>query len=238
MTVMLQPLAGLDLLRERRREVGVPDPRQAAQTQRQQQRQGMVWAGLLLAGVAGLGVLLTLRHQLVLVELERVSLVETKLAELQANLESARGRLTKTQAENKALAKALVGTRSGSALLRQLQLLVPQGVQLREVNATGNDALTIVGASRDPQSFARLNALQLQLQASPLLDPSAVKLTKAERQPSDDKDPDLAGKVRFEISAKFSDAMPLVEEALVLRELGADGLARRLQLLERERLLQ
>lgn len=237
MTPQLDLAAGLDLLRERRLELGLAEPVQELRQRRSLLRQGLNWAGVIVAAVAVVGLAATLRHQVVLVELDRVALVEAKLAELQVELDASRQAVNKQQLENRTLATALVGTRSGSALLRQLQLLVPQGVQLREVKAIGPEALTIVGAARDPQSFARINALELQLEASPLLVANQVKLNRATRQPADFSDPELAGKVQFEIAATLSKPLPVAQEAAVLRQLGADGLVRRLQLLQRERLL-
>jgi type IV pilus assembly protein PilN len=92
--------------------------------------------------------------------------------------------------------------------------------------------------AREPQAFARVNALELQLQQSPLLQADQVKLLKASRRASDDQNPELAGQVGFELSARLSKALPVAQEAAILRQLGADGIVRRLQLLERENLLQ
>lgn len=239
MTLELDLSRGVDLLRERRLELGIPEPAQVQRQHRRQLSQGLVWAAAIVGGVSLLGVVLSLRHQFVLVSLDRVAVVEAKLAELQLNLDRSRQAVTKVQTENRALADGLVGTRSGSALLRQLQLLVPQGVQLRDIkNPDGTDNLTILGAARDPQAFARVNALELLLEQSPLLQADQVKLVKASRVPNDDRDPELAGKVLFEISATLSKALPAAQEAAILRQLGADGTVRRLQLLERENLLQ
>lgn len=233
------PALGLDLLRERRLELGLPDPLVELRESRHLLRQGLVSAGGLVALVALLGLAASFRYQLVLVELDRVAVVEAKVAELQVTLDQARRSVAALQQQTRLLANALVGTRSGSALLRQLQLLVPQGIQLRDVKTAGRDALTIVGVARDPQSFARINALELQLEASPLLVAPQVRLNKATRQAADANagDPQLADKVLFEISATLSPPLPAVQEAAVLRQLGADGMVRRLQLLERERLL-
>ncbi len=239
MSLELDPSCGVDLLRERRLELGIPEPAEVQRQHHRQLRRGLVWAAAIVGGVSLLGVVLNLRHQFVLVSLDRVSVVEAKLAELQINLERSRQVVTKVQMENRALADGLLGNRSGSALLRQLQLLVPQGVQLREIkNPDGTDGLTITGAARDPQAFARVNALELQLEQSPLLQADQVKLVKASRRPNDDRDPELAGKVLFEISAKLSKPLPAPQEVEILRQLGADGTVRRLQLLERENLLQ
>jgi type IV pilus assembly protein PilN len=239
MSLELELSRGVDLLRERRLELGIAEPEQVQRQHRRQLYQGLVGAGAIVAGVSLLGLVVSLRHQFVLVSLDRVAVVEAKLAALQQDLDRSRLKGSQVKAENRALADGVVGTRSGSALLRQLQLLVPQGVQLLELkNPDGGDSLTLVGVAREPQAFARVNALELQLQQSPLLQADQVKLLKASRRASDDPNPELAGTVGFELSARLSKALPAAQEAVILRQLGADGIVRRLQLLERENLLQ
>ncbi|MEB3326077.1 MAG: PilN domain-containing protein, partial [Synechococcus sp.] len=180
MSAQLDLAAGLDLLRERRRELGLAEPQELLARQRGQLVRGCGWAMLLVGGVALLGVLLTVRAQSVLASLDREALVEAKVAELEQALNGRNKSLEQLSSANRNLASALVAIRSGSALMRDLQLRVPQGVRLREVKILA-DSLEIKGEARDPLSFARINALQLQLARSPLLDPQGVVLTQAER---------------------------------------------------------
>ena len=180
MSAQLDLVAGVDLLRERRRELGLADPQELRASQWSQLVRGCGWAMLLVGGVALVGVLLTMRAQSVLASLDREALVEAKVAELEQALNGRRGSLEKWGSANRTLANALVANRSGSALMRDLQLRVPQGVRLREVKIL-TDSLEFKGEARDPLSFGRINALQLQLARSPLLDPQGVVLSQAER---------------------------------------------------------
>jgi type IV pilus assembly protein PilN len=141
------------------------------------------------------------------------------------------------QAANQALAQGLLSVRSGSALLRDLQLRVPRGVQLTEVKQQdGGQGLLLKGVAVGRQPFALINALQLELKRSPLLDPNRINLTKASRGKADAQ-PGSGRDVDFEITTRFRPPIQPLGEKQILQQLGADGLARRLDLLQREGLL-
>lgn len=236
MSAQLDLAAGLDLLRERRRELGLAEPQELLARQRGQLVRGCGWAMLLVGGVALLGVLLTVRAQSVLASLDREALVEAKVAELEQALNGRNKSLEQLSSANRNLASALVAIRSGSALMRDLQLRVPQGVRLRVVKILA-DSLEIKGEARDPLSFARINALQLQLARSPLLDPQGVVLTQAERIRGEATQAMGTNQVGFQLTARLRPPLAAGQEALILRQLGADGMVRRLQLLQSEGLL-
>lgn len=236
MSAQLDLVAGVDLLRERRRELGLADPQELRASQRSQLVRGCGWAMLLVGGVALVGVLLTVRAQSVLASLDREALVEAKVAELEQALNGRRRSLEKLGSANRTLANALVANRSGSALMRDLQLRVPQGVRLREVKIL-TDSLEIKGEARDPLSFGRINALQLQLARSPLLDPQGVVLSQAERIRGEGSQAMGSNQVGFLVTARLRPPLAAGQEALILRQLGADGMVRRLQMLKGEGLL-
>lgn len=236
MSAQLDLAAGLDLLRERRRELGQAEPQELLARQRGQLVRGCGWAMLLVGGVALLGALLTVRAQSVLASLDREALVEAKVAELEQALNGRNKSLEQLSSANRNLASALVAIRSGSALMRDLQLRVPQGVRLREVKFLA-DSLEIKGEARDPLSFARINALQLQLARSPLLDPQGVVLAQAERIRGEATQAMGTNQVGFQLTARLRPPLAASQEALILQQLGADGMVRRLQLLQGEGLL-
>ena len=99
--------------------------------------------------------------------------------------------------------------------------------------------------SRDPQAFARINALQLQLKRSPLVDPNAVTLVKAARAAAEANASSLPANaaalgpapVGFELLVNFRPPISPLAEKQILTQLGAEGLVRRLNLLQREGLL-
>ena len=171
-------------------------------------------------------------------EIDRLLPVQALADGLQARLQGERRRLRLLQRGNQALAAGLVAVRSGSALLEDLRRRTPAGVQFTEVKVEPA-LLQLKGRATDPQAFARINALQLALQASPLFQPQGVQLVKANR----DEAPSGAGTatgagargrqpVVFELTAAFADR-PALLDGEQLRALGADGMAQRLLLLQR-----
>ena len=171
-------------------------------------------------------------------EIDRLLPVQALADGLQARLQGQRRRLRLLQRGNQALADGLVAVRSGSALLEDLRRRTPAGVQLTEVKVEPA-LLHLKGRATDPQAFARINALQLALQASPLFQPQGVQLIKANRDEAASGAGTAAGAgaswrqpVVFELTAAFADR-PALLDGDQLRALGADGMAQRLLLLQR-----
>ena len=86
----------------------------------------------------------------------------------------------------------------------------------------------------DPQAFRRVNALSLAMARSPLFVPAAIKVMKLSRDGG--SQPASAEPVQWQITATFAVLQPK-QQLEVLQQLGAQGLARRLQLLQRVGLL-
>jgi type IV pilus assembly protein PilN len=235
--------APLDLLREPRLEQGLPDPAALAAQRRRLVLRGSLIGGALLALALAVTALLMLRQQQLQAELERLAGVEAEVQAAETRLTAARGKLKTLTTANRALVNGLVTARSGSALMRDLQTRVPQGVQLTAAEVpSGGQRLRLVGAAADPQAFARINALQIELARSPLLTPASVSLLKAARSDARTAIPGVpkgpAGLVTFEITAQFRPSLPPAAELQILRALGARGMAERLQLLAAEGLLR
>ncbi|MCP9785205.1 PilN domain-containing protein, partial [Cyanobium sp. N5-Cardenillas] len=136
--------------------------------------------------------------------------------------------------------EGLTTLRTSSALLAELQLRTPEGVQLKSAEAEG-DNLVLKGQALDPLAFARINALQLELARSPLLKSKGVTLVKLERVPAAPPVPGQTGPVpaaavSFELSGPFATLAP-ARQLVVMRQLGSEGMARRLQLLQAEGLI-
>lgn len=229
----------LDLLRERRQELGIDSMSSLAGLRDQLLRRGaLIGAGLL--GAAGLiSGAVYLRYQYVRGELARLAPIETEFKALSEANASRDAALRKLLATNRQLAEALTTVRTSSALLTDLQLRTPEGVQLSSAEVRG-PSLVLKGQSTDPLAFGRINALQLELKRSPLLDPKGVSLVKSERIAQQDEGQKLAGlspPVSFEINGPF---VPLAarRQLEIMGQLGSDGMARRLQLLQKEGLIQ
>lgn len=227
-----------DLLREKRRAMGLAEPAEEARQTRETVLKGAV-IGIALVGVAlGMAVLVVLRRGMLAAEIANLSAVETEVEQFETRLRAEQARLGTVQAANQALVQGLLSVRSGSAVLRDLQLRVPRGIQLTEVKQQGDGKdLLIKGVAAGRQPFALINALQLELKRSPLLDPASVRLQKASREQPDGQQPGASRDVSFEINLQFRPAIQPLAEKQILEQLGATGLARRLALLQREDLL-
>ena len=220
----------LDLLRETRLAQGLPDPNIAAAAQRRVLLQGTLIGTLLLLASVSVTAVLMVRQQMLSTELDRLALVEAEVQAADGRLAAERTTLKTIKRTNQTLQEGLVNARSGAALLRDLQQRVPTGVQLTNVDwqPLGN-SLRLEGLAANPLAFARINALQIELGHSPLLEPNSAQLVKAARE-----DSATTSLVSFELTARFRPSLPATAELQLLDELGATGMARRLQLLQAE----
>lgn len=229
--------APFDLLRDKREELGLPEPAQAREDTRRTLINGVVIGSGLLGLALGITGLLFLRGFFVKAEIDRLAPVEAEEKQLQARLTASQTKLAALQGRNKQLVEGLIGTRSSSALMRDLQLRVPEGVQLTDAQQQ-EGGMVLKGRASDPEAFVRINALQLDLKRSPLLDAAeGVTLLKASRDRSGPNEKGAAPAVAFELRFAFREAIPPASEKLILEQLGAEGLSRRFALLQKENLL-
>ena len=227
-----------DLLHEKRQSLGLPEPVEEARQTRDTLFKGALIGSAMVGLALGLAGLVLLRSELLSSEIGNLSSVEADVKSFEARLQAEQARLGTVKAANQALVQGLLSVRSGSAVLRDLQLRVPRGVQLTDVKQGGDgQTLQIKGLAVGRQPFALINALQLELKRSPLLDPSRVTLVKASREPADPQQAGSGRDVSFEISGRFRPAIQPLAEKQILEQLGAAGLAQRLALLQREQLL-
>ncbi len=167
---------------------------------------------------------LALRQQQLTEALAGLRGISAEVELLETRVTKARRAKAQVQRSSEGLAKGLVAVSSGSALLTQLMAVTPEGVQLTEVRAQG-DGLVLKGLALDPQAFRRVNSLSLLLAQSPLVEPRSVKVVQLQR------DGDAGSGVNWELSARFG-ALPAPRMLQVLQALQADGLAKRLRLLQ------
>ncbi len=238
----------LDLLRERRRLLGQESLSGTLVQRRSLLLRGALIGLALAGGMLLLAAALLVQKGLLQAQMGQLEVYEDQAAALQSELLGRRRKLGQIQHTNRALVTALTSGRSSSALLTALQLSTPAGVQLRSVDASGAN-LVLKGQAYDPLALQRINALQLQLQRSPLLAGPALRLKKVERQPSEPvaagrstgassglKPAPQPGPLAFELSVPFAPLDP-PRQLELLGRLGSEGMARRLQLLRAEGLL-
>lgn len=242
----------LDLLRERRQELDL-EPISGLLVQRPALlRRGLVIGGLILGASLGLCGFLLIWHQLLKARMGQLVRYEADVEQLTKTLVGHRAALKKVKDSNDLLVKRLSDVRSSSALLADLQLRVPEGVQITAVQMVGTDQLRLEGVARDPVAFGRVNAMELVLRQSPLFAAKGVTLGKVERVPAQQLNVPVSGPVqaggqppklelpsavRFEMTAALT---PLAASRLVavMEGLQAEGMTRRLALLQREGLLK
>ena len=221
----------LDLLEQRRLQLGIAPDRPLA-IRPLLLRSGAIGGGLI-AFLLAAGVLLSLRQaqlRQAVSELQPQAAASERLR-LEGEAQSRLGRSLK-QANSK-LAEALVAVPSGSAWLSALAQIVPSGLQLTSAIVNGRE-LSLEGVASDPNGFIRINALQLGLQRSPLFVADAVALQDARRLNPGQAEP--SGSIRFRLKARFGDQVPLLNEQQ-LQALGAAGMAHRLRVVQKLRVL-
>ena len=210
-----------DLLQQRRLELGLPlEPAPAPPLFSLVQRGGI--AGVVLLALS----LLTLvglqhRQQLVQAEVDALNPVEKRVGDAKARLRAMRSRQSSLEQQTQSIAEQLVAVRSGSALLEQLRRVTPQGVRLLSVNANPSQLL-IKGESQGTDAFARINALDLNLEALAGMLPDGTSVVRAQA--------DNEGRIGFTLEAKLDPAIKPTPAHL--RGLGAEGLSRRLEVLQ------
>ena len=212
-----------DLLQQRRLALGLPLQPAPAPPLLSLVIKGGIGA-LVLVLLALLG--LQHRQQQLQAEIDVLHPVEKRVGDAKARLRAMRSRRSTLDQQTQSIAEQLVAVRSGSALLEQLRRVTPQGVRLVSVDANPSKLL-IKGESRGTNAFERINALDLNLEALPdmLPDGTTVVTAVAEQQ----------GLIAFTLEAKLDPATKPSPD--YLRGLGAEGLVRRLELLQAEGVL-
>ena len=210
-----------DLLQQRRVELGLPPAPVAVEPLPRLLLKGAVLGVVLF--LAPLALLLVLGNQQRRLEAEVVELapVEARVGGAQARLKTMNKDTSTLNQQTKRIAAQLVALRSGSALLEQMRQVTPQGVRLLSVAALPSQLL-IKGEAEGNDAFERINALALNLEA---LDDVLLNGATVQKATSNDD-----GLIEFSLEAALDPSSQATPERL--RELGANGLARRYELLQ------
>jgi Tfp pilus assembly protein PilN len=218
----------LDLLRGRRQAFG-------------QQRPQAISSGVLLRRGALFGAVFPLIALVALALLfarlswlsqraQQLQPVAAEHTELLKRIQSAASALRTLESSNQAMAKAMADVRSSSALLVELQNLMPQRLTLKRLSSKGL-TIDLSGLAAEPYGLTAVNALMLRMEQSSMVAPASVKLIRAERRKADQ-----AAELDFSLRGTFAaDAAQATRERLI--DLGAEGLSWRMQRLEQDGLL-
>ena len=121
----------------------------------------------------------------------------------------------------------MADVRSSSAVLAEVRGLVPETIVLDRLVVRSN-ALEISGSTEQPNGLRLVNALLLRLSASGFFTPQRVELLKADVYGRAEQ-----AKLRFSLSAGFAGDASLAMRTYLPR-LGAEGMARRMEVLVQE----
>ena len=150
---------------------------------------------------------------------------------LEAKIQTEKKLLEVAVQTNQAMARAMADVRSSSAVLAELQRLVPESISLDQARING-DALDLSGEVLMPDGLRTLNALILSLGQSELFERMASSCA-ATLQRSGATEAADSGRLSYGLSAAFvPDASKAIRPRLAA--LGAVGLERRLRRLHQE----
>ena len=219
----LKRLVVPDWLRERRLELGLPPDPVVHQPLGQLLLKGAVLGSLLV--LTPFALLVVLENQQRRLEAEVLALVpvEARVGNAETRLNSMAQKRSALTAQTKRIAAQLVALRSGSALLEQMRQVTPQGVRLLSVAALPSK-LIIKGEAEGSDAFERINALALNLEAQDELRVDGTSIVKATANDN--------GRVDFSLESVIDSSVRSTAERL--RDLGAEGLARRYELLREQ----
>ena len=219
----LKRLVVPDWLRERRLELGMPPDPAVHQPLGQLLLKGAVLGSLLV--LTPFALLVVLENQQRRLEAEVLALVpvEARVGNAETRLNSMAQKRSALTAQTKRIAAQLVALRSGSALLEQMRQVTPQGVRLLSVAALPSK-LIIKGEAEGSDAFERINALALNLEAQDELRVDGTSIVKATANDN--------GRVDFSLESVIDSSVRSTPERL--RDLGAEGLARRYELLREQ----
>ena len=188
------------------------------------------------------------RRQVLQAEVDALKPVEKSVGDAKARLDAMKSRKSTLEDQTQSIAEQLLAVRSGSALLEQFRQVTPQGVRLLSVEAKSSK-LVVKGESRGKDPYERINALALNLEALLTMlrnGTSVVQADSLDQKQSYDFQPVRLEKycnearktdteykqerICFTLDAKFDPNMRYTPA--YLRGLGAEGLARRLEVLQ------
>lgn len=215
-----------DLLRERRLELGRPHDSPPLMPKGPLLLQGALLGGaavgLALVSVVGLGWIEAGQQR----ELETLLPFEHQVRSLEGQIKRNRSKVSSLKKDTLQIAEQLIAVPAGSPLLEQLRRVTPAGIQLEDVSVQ-NDLIKISGKAAvgtAPGPLERINALAITLARLPISQADGVKVLKLTREDGDS--PVVNFSLDWGLDPK---ARPSIKQ---LEALGADGLAKRYQLLE------
>ena len=216
----------VDLLRERRIELGLPAQPAPFVPAHLLLRRGALLGGAALLVSLVLTAVLNWRGQQQQQQLEALAPTAQRLTTAETQLRRLSRKTAAVNKETIRTAQQLVAFPGGSPLLEQLRRVTPVGVQLQELSVAEAQIQLSgrVQIGNNPGPLERINALALSLSQLPITREQGVKVMKITREDGDD--PAVSFSVEWALN-------PRVRLSLIqLQELGSIGLAERYRLIE------
>ena len=173
----MSDLYRVDLLRERREELGLKAPVYVDSALLL--RQGVLLASIpvaisiLLLGFVGVRLFSVARSA------DALSADHARYEQLSSRVQNRRVAVKKIKASNEELVDQILMLPVSSALLSEFASLTPSGVQLLSIQEKDR-SLVIKGSSVEPLAFARIESLLISLANSSLFEPQSIQLVKAD----------------------------------------------------------
>ena len=219
----------LDLLRRRREELGLQELSTLPVTQLLVR--GSVVGGSLVMIALLVLLVLFLQWRLMVGDRRSLTPIAQEYDSVLSRLDDTRSALQSTQDLNQRMVDAVAGIRSSTALLTELQRLIPNNARYEQISAKGN-RLELTGEVREPGAVEVLNSFQLKLDSSSFFEQDGLTLDRADASGRED-----ATTLKFQFKGDFApDAVEATRSRLV--ELEAIGLATRVSRLHQEGLLE
>ena len=218
--------APVDLLRERRIELGLPAQPAPFVPARLLLRRGALLGGAFLLVSCAVTAALSWKGQQQQQQLELLEPVAQRVTAAEAQLRRLKTKTTAVNKKTDVFAQQLVAFRGGSPLLEQLRRITPEGIQLQEL-LVGEAQIKLLGRvqiGKTPGPLERINALVLSLSQLPITREQGVEVTKITREDGDD--PAVTFSVDWALNPKVR--LSLIQ----LQDLEAIGLAYRYRLLK------
>ena len=218
--------APVDLLRERRIELGLPAQPAPFVPARLLLRRGALLGGAFLLVSCAVTAALSWKGQQQQQQLKLLEPVAQRVTAAEAQLRRLKTKTTAVNKKTDVFAQQLVAFRGGSPLLEQLRRITPEGIQLQEL-LVGEAQIKLLGRvqiGKTPGPLERINALVLSLSQLPITREQGVKVIKITREDGDD--PAVTFSVDWALNPKVR--LSLIQ----LQDLEAIGLAYRYRLLK------
>jgi len=161
----------------------------------------------------------------------KLTIEANKYGELKQTYESLKKKVKSIYKVNSQIAQGIIGVKSGSALLLEVNQILPTTIQIESIESKENK-FTLKGLAYQPKALTSINSLTLQVKNSFLIDEKTPFLIEAIGNKTDKKD-----YLKFTLESKFKkhNADILLDN---YERLGSYGLAKRVNLLKQEGLIE